>query len=167
MSHLPTSSFHLPIHFIRHINESESVEHSINISHASDVAQSFRPVHHRSHLFYIVQCQQYRTPCQAFTILPAVDPKLFCVLPINLWTKANKPTAGRIKAIHRRLELSFNLYLLFLLWVKTELSQKPPTYNPGFSASCSFSTNKTFEGQLKPSKPFSYRRFSWLTLLYL
>ena len=35
---------------------------------------------------------------------------------------------------------------------------------PGFPASCSFSTNKTFEGQLKPSKPFSYRRFSWLTL---
>ena len=79
----------------------------------------------------------------------------------------NKPTAGRTKAIHRRLELSFNLYLLLLLWVKTELSKKPPTYNPGFSASRSFSTNKTFEGQLKPSKPFSYRRFSWLTLLYL
>ena len=53
------------------------------------------------------------------------------------------------------------------LWVKTELFKKPPTYNPGFSASCSFSTNKTFEGQLKQSKPFSYRRFSWLTLLYL
>ena len=33
----------------------------------------------------------------------------------------NKPTAGRIKAIHRRLELSFILYLLLLLWVKTEL----------------------------------------------
>lgn len=76
----------------------------------------------------------------------------------------NKPTAGRTKAIHRRLELSFNFYLLLLLWVKTELSKKPPTYNPGFSASCSFSTNKTFEGQLKLSKPFSYRRFSWLTL---
>ena len=76
----------------------------------------------------------------------------------------NKPTAGRTKAIHRRLELSFNFYLLLLLWVKTELSKKPPTYNPGFSASCSFSTNKIFEGQLKPSKPFSYRRFSWLTL---
>ena len=79
----------------------------------------------------------------------------------------NKPTADYSKAIHRRLELSFNLYLLLLLWVKTELSKKPPTYNPGFSASCSFSTNKTFEGQLKPSKPFSYRKFSWLTLLYL
>ena len=76
----------------------------------------------------------------------------------------NKPTAGCTKAIHRRLELSFNFYLLLLLWVKTELSKKPPTYNPGFSASCSFSTNKTFEGQLKLSKPFSYRRFSWLTL---
>ena len=89
------------------------------------------------------------------------------VTSIPLWTKINKPTAGRTKAIHRRRELSFNLYLLFLLWVKTELSQKPPTYNPGFSASCSFSTNKTFEGQLKPSKPFSYRRFSCLTLLSL
>ena len=130
MSHLPTSSFHLPIHFIRHINESESVEHSINVSHASDVAQSFWPVHHRPHLFYIVQCQQYRTPGQALTILPAVDPKLFCVLPINLWTKANKPTAGRIKAIHRRLELSFNLYLLLLFCWSKQSFQKPPTYSP-------------------------------------
>ena len=49
----------------------------------------------------------------------------------------NKPTADYSKAIHRRLELSFNLYLLLLLWVKTELSKKPPTYNPGFSVSCS------------------------------
>ena len=30
------------------------------------------------------------------------------------WTKANKPTAGRTKAIHRRLERSFDLYLLLL-----------------------------------------------------
>ena len=40
--------------------------------------------------------------------------------PHSLMDK-NKPTAGRTKAIHRRLELSFNLYLLLLLWVKTEL----------------------------------------------
>ena len=46
---------------------------------------------------------------------------------------SNKPTAGRTKAIHRRLELSYNLYLLLLLWVKTELSKKPPTYNPRIS----------------------------------
>ena len=84
--------------------------------------------------------------------------------PHFFYINSNKPTAGRTKAIHRRLEFSCNLYLLLLLWVKTELSKKPPTYNPGFSASCSFSANKTFEGQLKPSKPFSYRRFSWLTL---
>ena len=35
-------------------------------------------------------------------------------LSLSAWTKANKPTAGRTKAIHRRLELSFNLYLLLL-----------------------------------------------------
>ena len=43
--------------------------------------------------------------------------------------------------------------------------QKPPTYSPqDFPLLAVFSTNKTFEGQLKPSKPFSYRSFSWLTL---
>ena len=30
------------------------------------------------------------------------------------YINSNKPTAGRTKAIHRRLELSFNLYLLLL-----------------------------------------------------
>lgn len=44
----------------------------------------------------------------------------FCT-PHFLYINSNKPTAGRTKAIHRRLELSFNLYLLLLLWVKTEL----------------------------------------------
>ena len=87
----------------------------------------------------------------------------FCT-PHFLYINSNKSTAGRTKAIHRRLELSRNLYLLLLFWVKTEFSKKPPTYNPGFPTSCSFSTNKTFEGQLNPSKPFSYRRFSWLIL---
>ena len=60
----------------------------------------------------------------------------FCT-PHFFYINSNKTTAGRTKAIHRRLELSFNLYLLLLLWVKTELSKKPPTYNPGFPASCS------------------------------
>ena len=36
------------------------------------------------------------------------------VTSIPLWTKINRPTAGRTKAIHRRPELSFNLYLLLL-----------------------------------------------------
>jgi len=79
------------------------------------------------------------------------------------YINSNKPTAGRTKA-----KLSFNLYLLLLLWVKTELPKASYTYNPqDFPLLAVFSTNKTFEGQLKPSKPFSYRSFSWLTLLYL
>ena len=53
----------------------------------------------------------------------------FCT-PHFFYINSNKTTAGRTKAIHRRLELSCNLYLLLLLWVKTELSKKPPTYNP-------------------------------------
>ena len=44
----------------------------------------------------------------------------FCT-PHFFYINSNKTTAGRTKAIHRRLELSFNLYLLLLLWVKTEL----------------------------------------------
>ena len=35
---------------------------------------------------------------------------------------------------------------------------------PGHQALVCTHTDKTFEGQLKPSKPFNYRRFSWLTL---
>ena len=37
----------------------------------------------------------------------------FCT-PHFFYINSNKPTAGRTKAIHRRLELSFNLYLLLL-----------------------------------------------------
>ena len=73
-----------------------------------------------------------------------------------------------LRVAQRQSTVGLNSPSIFIccsfLWVKTELFKKPPTYNPGFSASCSFSTNKTFEGQLKQSKPFSYRRFSWLTL---
>ena len=38
---------------------------------------------------------------------------LFCT-PHFFYINSNKPTAGRTKAIHRRLELSCNLYLLLL-----------------------------------------------------
>ena len=76
----------------------------------------------------------------------------------------NKPTAGRTKAIHRRLELSFNLYLLLLFVGQNRASKSLLHITPDFPYLAVFSTNKTFEGQLKPSKPFSYRSFSWLTL---
>lgn len=58
----------------------EPIEHPINISYAPDIAQSFRAIYHFS--FYIPQCKQYRTPSQAIAALPAVDPQLFCRLPI-------------------------------------------------------------------------------------
>ncbi len=61
---------------------------------------------------------------------------------------------GRTKAIHRvGLNSPSIFYLLLLLWVKTELSCKSLNiYNPDVPASCSFSTNKTFEGQTLASR---------------
>lgn len=78
---------------------------------------------------------------------------------------ANKPTAGRTKAIHRRLELSFIfLFVAPFCGSKQSFPKSLLHITPDFPYLAVFSTNKTFEGQLKPSKPFSYRRFSWLSL---
>ena len=44
---------HLFFRFIRHIDQSEPIEHAINVSHSPDIAQSFRAVYHLSHLFNI------------------------------------------------------------------------------------------------------------------
>ena len=52
---------------------------------------------------------------------PTVIPKFLFCTPHFFYINSNKTTAGHTKVIHRRLELSFNLYLLLLLWVKTEL----------------------------------------------
>ena len=67
----------------------------------------------------------------------------FCT-PHFFYINSNKTTAGRTKAIHRRLELSFNLYLLLLLWVKTELHQNLPPITSGFQLLRSLSANKYF-----------------------
>ena len=48
---------HLFLNCIRHIDQSEPIEHRIDIDHAPDVSQSFRPVNHSSHFFYVAQCQ--------------------------------------------------------------------------------------------------------------
>ena len=71
---------HLLLHFIRHIDQSEPIEHSVYVGHSSDIAQSFRAVYNFS--FNILQRQNYRTPCQTLTLLPAVDPQLFRVLTV-------------------------------------------------------------------------------------
>ena len=44
----------------------------------------------------------------------------------------NKPTAGRTKAIHRRLELSFNLYLLLLFVGQNRASKSLLHITPDF-----------------------------------
>ena len=67
-----------------------------------------------------------------------------------LYINSNKPTAGRTKAIHRRLELSFNLYLLLLFVGQNRASKSLLHITPDFPYLAVFSTNKTFEGQLKP-----------------
>ena len=91
----------------------------------------------------------------------------FCT-PHFFYINSNKPTAGRTKAIHRRLELSFIfLFVAPFCGLKQSFPKSLLHITPDFPYLAVFSTNKTFEGQLKPSKPFSYRSFSWLTLLYL
>ena len=73
----------------------------------------------------------------------------FCT-PHFFYINSNKPTAGRTKAIHRRLELSFNLYLLLLFVGQNRASKSLLHITPDFPYLAVFSTNKTFEGQLKP-----------------
>lgn len=74
---------HLFFCFIRHVDQSESIEHSVYIGHTPDIAQRFRTFNYLSYLFNIAQSQQHRTPRQAFTILSAIDPQLLSVLPIQ------------------------------------------------------------------------------------
>ena len=60
----------------------------------------------------------------------------FCT-PHFFYINSNKPTADRTKAIHRRLELSFNLYLLLLFVGQNRASKSLLHIAQGFPASCS------------------------------
>lgn len=60
----------------------------------------------------------------------------FCT-PHFFYINSNKTTAGRTKAIHRRLELSFNLYLLLLFVGQNRASKSLLHIAQGFPASCS------------------------------
>ena len=60
----------------------------------------------------------------------------FCT-PHFFYINSNKTTAGRTKAIHRRLELSFNLYLLLLFVGQDRASKSLLHIAQGFPASCS------------------------------
>ena len=60
----------------------------------------------------------------------------FCT-PHFFYINSNKTTAGRTKAIHRRLELSCNLYLLLLFVGQNRASKSLLHIAQGFPASCS------------------------------
>lgn len=60
----------------------------------------------------------------------------FCT-PHFFYINSNKPTADRTKAIHRRLELSCNLYLLLLFVGQNRASKSLLHIAQGFPASCS------------------------------
>ena len=44
---------HLLFHLVRHIDQSEPIEHPVDVSHSPDIPQRFRAVYHLSHLFHI------------------------------------------------------------------------------------------------------------------
>ena len=76
------SFLHLFFRFIRRTDQSEPIEHPVDVSHSPDIAQSFRSFNYFSYLFNIAQSQQHRTPRQAFTVFSTIDPQFLCVLPI-------------------------------------------------------------------------------------
>lgn len=79
-----------PIQFtlciVRHIDQSEPIEHSIYVGHAPDIAQRFWPVNRCSDFFYIAQRQQHRAPRQTFAVFPAVDSELLCVFAASAFS---------------------------------------------------------------------------------
>lgn len=74
---------HFFFHFIRYINQSKSIKHSINVGDAPDISKSLWPFNYFSCLLYIMKCQPHRTPGQTFTFFPAVNPKFFCIFTIS------------------------------------------------------------------------------------
>ena len=77
--------------------------------------------------FNILQCQQYRTPCQAFTILPAVNPQLFCVLPIPTFSYFIRKWQTRVSfKFHTRISQNHSSEVFFC-WIS------PPMFHRSVS----------------------------------
>ena len=75
---IPTSLSlrHLLLDLFRHVNQSKSVEHPINVGHTPDIPQRLGSVHYLSDFTDIVIHQQHGTPSKALAALSAVDPQL-------------------------------------------------------------------------------------------
>ena len=96
--------------------------------------------------------------------LPCHQAAILSILLTFLFIKQQQAHGRPLIAIYRRLVLSSYFYLLLLFVGQNRAFQSLLHITPMVLRFLQFSTNKTFEGQLKPSKPFSYRSFSWLTL---
>ena len=71
---------HLLLYLIWHIDQTEPIEHPVDVGHASNIAQRFWAVYHFS--FNILQRQQHRAPRQTFAVFPAVDSEFLCILAV-------------------------------------------------------------------------------------
>lgn len=87
---------HLLLYLVRHIDQSEPIEHPINVSHSPDIAQCLWPIYHHFS-FYIAQRQKHRTPRQTFALLPSVYPQLLRVLAVPAFFNFIKKMATRSK----------------------------------------------------------------------
>ena len=128
----------------------------------------FRNIHAPHHIFqmhYRVQQKPMRLPLQGPVPATAILWSFFINLLLTfLFIKQQQAHGRPLIAIYRRLVLSSYFYLLLLFVGQNRASKSLLHITPRIIRFLQFSTNKTFEGQLKPSKPFSYRSFSWLTL---
>ena len=79
---------HFTLCIVWHIDQSEPIEHSVDVGHAPDIAQRFWTVNHCSDLFHIAQRQQHRAPRQTFAVFPAVDPEFPCVFAASAFSYA-------------------------------------------------------------------------------
>ena len=77
---------HFTLCIVWHIDQSEPIEHSVDVGHAPDIAQRFWTVNHCSDLFHIAQRQQHRAPRQTFAVFPAVDPEFPCVFAASAFS---------------------------------------------------------------------------------
>ena len=88
------------LHFFRHIDQSEAIEHPIDVSHTPDVTQSLWSFNYFSYLFDIPQCQQHRTPRQAFALPSAVDPQFLCIFAASALSYFIDRKSTRLNSSH-------------------------------------------------------------------
>ena len=61
----------------RHLNQSKTIEDSIDIGDSSDISQCFGSVHDLTNTSNVLICKKHGTPCKALATLSPVYPQLF------------------------------------------------------------------------------------------